>query len=155
VDLLRERMELSAGEDAALRMFLSPPRSFESTGSPESVADAVAHAAKIAGLTEGEEAKLTAGLEALGTSAFTIIGTDPTIAVLLKVDILDPHPLLAVAADPDLSVALGLGLSTMPPGHWSIPGLVASAVYAARNRLPVGDQLLAAVESEANATASA
>jgi hypothetical protein len=52
-------------------------------------------------------------------------------------------------------VALELGLSTLPPGHWSIPALVASAAYAARNRLPVGGQLLAAVESEANATSSA
>jgi hypothetical protein len=95
------------------------------------------------------------GLEALGTSAFTVVGTNPAIAVLLKVDTPDPHPLLDVAADPDLSVALDLRLSTLPPGHWSIPALVAATLHAARNRQPVGNQLLAAVETEASATASA
>ncbi len=154
VGRLRERMELSPVEDAALRMFLSPPRLLETTGGDQSVAGAVAHAADSAGLTEQEAAKLGAGLGALGASTFTVVGTDPEVAVLVNVDIADPYPLLDVAADPDVSVALDLGLSSLPPGHWSVPALVAGTLYAARNRQPVGDQLLAAVETEASATAS-
>jgi len=151
---LREQIKLSPTEDSALHMFLSPPRSLDTAINPESVADAVARAAESAGLTEQEAVKLTTGLAVLESCTFTVVGSDPVVAVLTNVDVTDPYPLLDVIADPDLAVALDLGLSTLPPGHWSIPALVAATVYAARSRRPVGEQLLAAIEAEASSTAS-
>ena len=146
VQLVRDRLQLSADEEAALRAFQSPPRQPAAGRTAESVAAAVLEAAEGLGLTEQEAARLTAGLTAVGASRFTVTDSNPAVAVLTAVDVVDPYPLLDVVADPELGVALDLGLSSLPPGHWSIPALIAATLYAARSRRPVGEQLLAATD---------
>lgn len=150
---LRERMELSAVEDTALRMFLHPPRLLDPSFGPNQVADAVVRAAESAGLTEAEVVQLADGLKALGASSFAV-GGDPAVAYLTHEDVTDPHLISDVVADPDLAVALDLGLSSLPPGHWSIPALVVATVFTARRRNPVGEHLLAAIQSDASSAAS-
>ncbi|MBY3555566.1 hypothetical protein [Modestobacter lapidis] len=59
-----------------------------------------------------------AGLTAVGASQFTVTDSDPAIAVLAAVDVVDPYLLLDVVADLELGVALDLGLSSLPPGRW-------------------------------------
>jgi hypothetical protein len=64
----------------------------------------------------------------VGASQSTVTNSDPAVAVIAAVDVVDPYPLLDVVADTPLGVALDLGLSTPPPGHWSMPALVAATL---------------------------
>jgi hypothetical protein len=149
---LRGRMEMSELEDKALYNFLDRPRLLDSAFGAHLVADAVTRAAGSAGLTADETAQLIDGLRALGESSFDVSG-EPAVAYLTHDDVTNPYLILNVVADPDLAVALDLGLSTLPPGYWTIPALVAQTVFTARRRHPVGEHLLAVIDSEGSSTA--
>lgn len=145
--LARRRLQLSENEVQAVDAFMRSPRHVPPGRIGEAVAASVARAAESVGLTNEERARMVAGLTALGTSQFTVTSSEPAVAVLTAVDVdVDPEPLLDLVADPDLGIALELGLSSLPAEHWSIPALVAATVYAARSRRPVGAQILAAME---------
>lgn len=144
VRVLRTKMALSMAEDTAVHSFHTGVPDFD--GDVEPVAAAVLRAADRAGLDELESARLASGLTALGDSSFILHGADRAIAALVVVDVTDPSTLLPIAADPDLSVALDITLSTFPAGHWSIPALVAGTVHTAQSRQPVGGELLALID---------
>jgi hypothetical protein len=143
VQLARGRLRLADDEVDAVGAFLGEPRPLPGTPNTKLVLEAVLDAVDGLGLTDQEKSKLAVGLAVLGTSRFTLTGADPAIAVLTHIHIdPDSEPLFDVATDPDLGSALELGLSSLPSEQWSIPALVAVAVYAAKSRRAVGEQLL-------------
>jgi hypothetical protein len=86
------------------------------------------------GVLDAIEVRTTAGSE--------------SFAVIQTRSVHDPSPLLELAHDPDLSIALDLALGMLPPGYWTIQALIASTLQIARGRQAVGPEVAAAVLPE-------
>lgn len=143
IELARRGFELSTEELQAVRAFITPPRAAVDPAHTDSVASSVLLAAEGMSLSDEQREAMKAGLKPVETVRYTVIGTDPAVAVLCGADHgADLYPLLQLVEDPDLTVALELALDTLPAGHWSIPASVAAAVHAARSRRPVAEQLM-------------
>lgn len=142
IELARRKFELSAEEEDAVGAFMSSARPAVDPAYEDSVASAVLRAAEGMGLSDEQQDAMKAGLKPVETARFSVLGTDPTVAVLRSVGVTDPYPLLKLMENPDLAVALELALDTLPPGHWSVPAVVAATVHTARSRRPVGQKLM-------------
>jgi hypothetical protein len=146
IDLIQDRLAMSDDERNAFGTYwLGHPMPMGGHGKVDSVETILAAEIARLGLPAEDQDRLMAGLAFLnGYDVRFTAGVHPY--ALLPVRALhDPSPLLDVAHDPDLNVALDLALAALPPGYWPIQALIASAIQTARSRKPVGPDVASTV----------